>query len=419
MANTRTADPPTNPPGPSGSNPLPERRVVLSEETLGKLDEQAADFVNEVLALDPQDPAFRAHVDAVINLGNNDMARAASVSNRMLERPLRTLRDGVDPAHALTQGLGELRTTIEKLDPSRRPEFELPRKRLLGVIPVGPKVTSYFEEYESAQGHLNAIVQSLYRNKDELRRDNAALEAEKSTMWSLIGRLEQHVYLANQIDSALEEQLAQFDALDPDRAAAVRGDVQFYARQKIQDLHTQLAVCMQGIVAFDLLQKNNVELMKGVDRAAVTTVSALRTAVLVSEALAGQKIVLDRLSTLNEATGSLIETTSKMLAESTAQTYVQAAASTVDIGKLQAAFENVYATIDAVDAFKQAAVVNMGMTVNALALQIDKAKAFLARSKEAAGTYEIEALPDQAALAAGGEVAGEPRAAAELLHAVR
>jgi hypothetical protein len=45
-----------------------------------------------------------------------------------------------------------------------------------------------------------------------------------------------------------------------------------------------MAVTVQGYLALDLVKKNNVELVKGVDRASTTTVGALRTAVTVAQA---------------------------------------------------------------------------------------------------------------------------------------
>ena len=111
------------------------------------------------------------------------------------------------------------------------------------------------------------------------------------------------MYLAEHLDAALEAKIAEIEATDPDKAKALREDVLFYVRQKHQDLLTQLAVSVQGYLALDLVRKNNIELIKGVDRATTTTVSALRTAVIVAQALANQRLVLDQITALNTTTG--------------------------------------------------------------------------------------------------------------------
>ncbi len=91
----------------------------------------------------------------------------------------------------------------------------------------------------------------------------------------------------------------------------MRQDVLFYVRQKHQDLLTQLAVSIQNYLAIDIVIKNNVELIKGVDRATTTTISALRTAVIVAQALNNQKLVLDQITALNTTTSGLIQRTSR------------------------------------------------------------------------------------------------------------
>ena len=97
------------------------------------------------------------------------------------------------------------------------------------------------------------------------------------------------------------------DATDPAKAKAVRETALFYVRQRTQDLLTQMAVSVQGYLALDLVKKNNVELVKGVDRASTTTVGALRTAVTVAEAMTNQRLVLGQITALNETTAGIID----------------------------------------------------------------------------------------------------------------
>ena len=105
----------------------------------------------------------------------------------------------------------------------------------------------------------------------------------------------------------------------------------FYVRQKHQDLLTQLAVSIQNYLAIDIVIKNNIELIKGVDRASTTTVSALRTAVIVAQALGNQKLVLDQITALNTTTCGMIERTSEMLRDNSVQIQEQAASATIGL----------------------------------------------------------------------------------------
>jgi uncharacterized protein YaaN involved in tellurite resistance len=155
----------------------------------------------------------------------------------------------------------------------------------------------------------------------------------------------------------------------------------------------------QGYLALDLIKKNNIELIKGVDRATTTTVSALRTAVMVAQALANERLVLDQIKALSTTTGNLIESTSQMLKQQTGQIYEQASSATIDIAQLQRSFDNIYATMDAVADYKVKALSTMQQTVDALSSEVDKAKTYLDRTravtaKEALGTLSQTATPD-------------------------
>ena len=154
---------------------------------------------------------------------------------------------------------------------------------------------------------------------------------------------------------------------------------------------TQMAVDVQGYMALDLVRKNNIELIKGVDRAQTTTIAALRTAVIVSQALCRQKLVLDQINALNtdDVEPDRVDVASSCGCRAP-QINQQAASATIDVAKLQAAFDNVFATMDALDTFRAQAVDSMAQTVTALEGQIERAKPYLERTR-AGATGQITA----------------------------
>ena len=262
------------------------------------------------------------------------------------------------------------------------------------MIPFGDKIEDYFRKYQSAQSHLEGILHALRNGQDELGKDNAALNLEKQQLWDAMGRLNQYVYVAERLDARLSATIAELEATDPDKARALRDDVLFYVRQKHQDLLTQLAVSIQNYLAIDIVIKNNIELIKGVDRASTTTVSALRTAVIVAQALGNQKLVLDQITALNTTTSNMIQRTSEMLKENSAAIQEQAASATIGMEQLQAAFSNIYATMDSIDEFKLKALDTMATTIGVLETEVDKSKEYLERvrrhdQRNASGTLDI------------------------------
>ena len=366
--------------------------VPIDKAALPALDQKVADYVDSIVALDVHSPAFSAKAGDVRAMGDDDIRAAAETSNRLLSAPVRAMQNGpLNSGSSVAKTLTDLRRTVEDLDPEKATVH-----KLLGMIPFGDKLRDYFHRYESAQSHIDAIVKALYDGQDELRKDNAALEQEKLHLWETMQRLTQYAYVAEHLDAALVAKIAEVEATDPDKAKALRDDVLFYARQKHQDLLTQLAVSIQGYLAIDLVKKNNLELIKGVDRATTTTIAALRTAVIVAQALANQKLVLDQIDALNTTTSKLIESTSQLLATQSVEINKQAASSTVSIDSLKAAFANVYQAMDAIDSFKTEALDSMAQTVTALQGEIQSAQGYLNRVR-AADTREGPE-PDAASL---------------------
>jgi uncharacterized protein YaaN involved in tellurite resistance len=359
--------------------------VKLDPAQTATLDRMVSSFLDAITGLDVHDEAFAAKVRDIQKLGDEDVKASAAVSNRLLDKPMAAMSNGgVSEASEVSKSLLSLRRTVEDLDPAKQDDLLSPR-RLLGVIPFGDKVVDYFRKYQSSQGHINAIITGLYDGQDELRRDNASIEQEKVNLWEVMGRLRQYAYLAQQLDKGLTAKIAGIEATDPDRARVLKEDLLFPVRQKVQDLLTQLAVSVQGYLALDLIRRNNVELIKGVDRATTTTVSALRTAVIVAQALSDQKLVLDQITALNATTGNLIESTSEMLHQQSGQISEQAASSTIELGKLQAAFKNIYATMDEIDTFKLKALDNLSKTIDALSTEIEKSQQYVERVRAQEG----------------------------------
>ena len=361
--------------------------VPVAPQVQTELQQKANAFVSELAALDTKSPAFSQKVNAITSMGDKEMRASASVSNRMLERPAAAMGKGGggDAQTRVSNTLVDLRNTVTDLDPNRADLTGM--KKVLKWIPGGDKIDRYFAKYEDAQTHLNAIIKALDSGQDELRKDNAAIETEKANMWAMMGKLSEYSELAAALDAAVVQKVAELEAAGrTEDANILKSDALFPIRQRRQDLMTQMTVNVQGYMALDLVRRNNIELIKGVDRAQTTTIAALRTAVIVSQALSRQKLVLDQITALNTTTSNLIASTSEQLRIQGGQINEQAASSTIDIEKLQQAFDNVFQTMDALDTFRTQAVDSMAQTVTALETQIERAKPYLERTRQAEGS---------------------------------
>ncbi len=371
--------------------------VPISAEEQQALDEKVRAFIDVVVSQAVHSDAFKEKLSLVHNMGHQEVRAAAQMSNRMLERPVASLNNGLmDERSPLSAQLVDLRRTVEDLDPSRQGDLLTPR-RLFGLIPFGNRIRDFFLRYQSAQAHLATILQALYSGQDELRRDNATIEQEKVNLWAAMQTLEKYVYVGKQIDTSLTTRVAEIELSDAEKARVVKEEMLFYVRQKVQDLLTQLAVSVQGYLALDMIRKNNLELIKGVDRATTTTVSALRTAVMVAQALANQKLVLDQITALNRTTSDMIAGTAEMMRRQSNQIHQQAANATVDLDKLKAAFQNIYAAMDEMANYKMKALDSMQQTVTTLSSEVDKARTYLERTRRQEADAAVAGAPSVAA----------------------
>ncbi|MEV6530326.1 toxic anion resistance protein [Streptomyces sp. NPDC051639] len=369
---------------PEAVAPVPREKagglVPVDPSVQDEMARRAAEYIGGLASLDARSPEFAGKVGETAGLGASEMRGAAAQSNRMLERTLRSLPSkGEDAQSHVAGSLVELRRVVEDLDPRDLPASK--GRKLLSRLPGGNKLRDHVAKYASSQATLNKIVGSLRGGQDELRRDNAALQTERVRLWETMGKLQEYVVLTQALDTAVEEHIAGVDAADPTQADTLRSDVLFPVRQKHQDLLTQLAVCAQGYLAMDVVRRNNDELIKGVDRAATTTVSALRISVMLASALDNQRKVVDQVNALRGTTEELIRGNAEMLATQSGEIQRIAADPAVGAETLRTAFQQIYRTLDAIDTYKVQATESMAATVESLTSELQQASVYLERSR--------------------------------------
>ncbi|MDI3213676.1 toxic anion resistance protein [Arthrobacter sp. AL12] len=362
--------------------------VPVPAERQQEINAQARAFITEVSAMSPFSPEYTSKIDGINRLGGQQLVASASTSSRLLERSSTSLagakKSGSNAQVQVASTLGELRSTVEDLTPSNA-DLSVGRK-ILGIIPGGNKLAKYFQKYESAQTQLDKIIKSLMAGQDALLKDNASLAQEKTQLWETMQGLSEYAVFAKALDNATATRIDEMKMQGQiEEAGKLDSDVLYPIRQRHQDILTQLAVSVQGYLAIDMIRKNNTELIKGVERARTTTISALRTAVIVAQALANQKMVLDQIDAINTTTNNMILKTSEMLKDQTTRIHQQAASSGVSVETLQKAFDNVFQTMDAIDTFRSQANKSMEGTVQALETGLERARPYLDRVRQQEG----------------------------------
>ncbi len=318
--------------------------VPISDDARTHLRASADRYVEELLSLPTDGPDFAIKADQLSNVGRREVAALAGLTSRLVARS-----DGSSDGDEVGAALHRLREIVEDLDPTRDGDLLSPR-RILGVIPVGSRIGSYFRRYEPAQNAIDGILRTLAAGRDAALRDNIAIDGERRRMWALIEDLEVAIQGARRLDDGLERAAAEMELGAPDKGNALRERALFRIRQRSTDLLTQMAVSLQGYMALDVVRRTNEELISGIERASTTTIAVLRTAVAVAQALAGQRLVLDRISAIDGSASGMAAGAVRPL-PGDRNRIVQPSRSG-DLDALRRAFAEVRSTLDEFDALR-------------------------------------------------------------------
>ena len=289
----------------------------------------------------------------------DDMSKS-SQKNELLATRFVDINKGGQDAENIGEKLSELDRQMRDLDPSK---VDFTKKGVFGNL-MNP-VRKYFAKYEKAETAISNIIESLDNSGRVLQNDNVTILNEENNLREITNKLLADVELGKQMDDSIEQQIqqAEMQGVDPEKIKFVKEEILFPLRQRVMDMQQLIVVNQQGIVSLNVIRRNNLELIRGVNRAKNVTVSALRTGVMVARALYDQKIVMDKIQILNETTESIIETTSHMLRQQGSEIQKHSAETMISPEILKASFAEALAAIEDVSNYKEQALPKMKDTI--------------------------------------------------------
>lgn len=337
-----------------------EEEVKPVPEEVAKLQELAKSNVAAILQLDLDSLEKRKDILKSIDSFGLDTMQTSSTKNSLLQVTVGNLSKSGDEGGQVSRGLTELHTQLKDLDPSM---VDFAKTGFLGKL-FNP-MRAYFLRFQKADSVIADIVTSLDKGKTTLKNDNTTLELEQQTLRELTKKLQKEIQLGLLMDTAIEAQVeeARLRAEDAERVRFITEEVQFPLRQRVMDMQQMLVVNQQGIIAIEVVIRNNRELIRGVDRAKTVTVSALKIAVTVASALYHQKIVLQKIDILNRTTNNLIAGTATMLKEQGGEIHKQSLESSISVETLRQSFADTLSALEAISTYKQNALPRMRETI--------------------------------------------------------
>ena len=351
--------------------------VPMSPELKTAVEDQVDRFMEGLMTEDVQSEAFKARLDSAFALGREEVSVASSLmQGQMLQRNFA----GVEDSTAF-KAIQDMRGHLDDLNPGKEGDLFQPQK-LLGFIPYGNKLQSYFRKYQSAAGQLQKSMQQLYAARDDMQRDVVDLEATRAKLWDAMQKLAGAIHFAETLDARLQAKVTALQASDPLRARALEQEVLFYVRQNLQDMLTQQAVCTNGYLALDVLKKTGREMMNGCNRVATTGMSALAVAQTVARATGNQIKVMEMLGGVNSTIENLIAESGRQLNTHVEKTTEFAQNPMVGIEKLKEMFDQTFKAMDAMDDFRSKAIDVMGQNNAMIKEQLAKADQYVDRVRQ-------------------------------------
>ncbi len=316
---------------------------------------------NEVMSVNVDSFEERKEIVSVIESFGVDIMTQSQKKNSILQRRIGDIGQNGGESGAVAKSLGDLTIKMKDLDPSG---IDFVKTGKLGKF-FNP-VRKYFEKYKTADAEISAIVKSLDNGKKTLINDNTTLELEQASMREMTKKVTQSIELGTQLDASVSAAIekAKSAGENEEKIKFIEEEILYPLRQRITDFQQFLLVNQQGIIAMDLTRRNNKELIRSVDRAKMVTVNALRTAVTLAGALYDQKIVLEKVTALNDTTNHIIESTAKMLKEQGTAIHKQASESAISVETFKQAFTDTMEALEEISTYKTEALPRLKQTIN-------------------------------------------------------
>ena len=332
-----------------------ENKTALGAQTKKVLAQSSQEQLQAMLQLDTDNPVQRKAAMDTIEAFGDDAVEASNRKNAFLAKRIAAFKNNSDQTGVVASNLTQLSVAMKDLDPSgirfsdgMRHKFFHPARK-------------YFTKYEKADKVIDGILEVITSGEKQLKNDNQTLLLEQEGLENETRKLNEYIAMGQEFDAALSARIeqAKLAGEDEKKIAFLESEILFPLRQKVMDMSTLSVVNYQGIGAMEIIRKNNLELIRGVDRAKQVSVNALRVGVMCAQALYNQNLVLKAVKTLSDSTAKMIEANAAMLQSQSGEIQEMATNPMIPVETLKQSFETVFSVFDACETYKRTALPQM------------------------------------------------------------
>ena len=315
-----------------------DSRLVLSDERKKHLDDVAENFVNKAF-----DSGFLTSIDQSVSAGitadidSMGMAEAKEIalsSNNLMNRQLKELdNSSVKENKKVVKSLMDMENKIVELNPAKAGinwDDPLRGGRIFGIkLPfIGDKLQKYIQKTRDASQYIEMVNKELDEGSQIIRESIGEIDLEKQKNLEITMRSNEYLYLNSAIVKKVESRMIE-NKLNDKEKELVTEVILYPLEQKKSDLNTQIHVAITSYYGLDVIQKNNKELLRGVQRCQMVALPALNTSITMASALADQKNVHDTVGAINQTAEEMLNNVSTMVSSQSQQIQKSAQSETI------------------------------------------------------------------------------------------
>ena len=332
--------------------------VEVPKEISKKVDLFIKQITNPKISTLAIDGIAEEEIKGVVNL------------SKMLNTPLANLSSDNSEGNKISTTIVNLKGQIEEINPAKVNLDSGFFGRLLESITGKTAISKYFKKFETYSQAINGIIETLEEGGASLQEENAIFLQDKTKLIEFTKRMKEKLEILNHTSFKLNNIIEQ--EKDEDQKRFLIQDVDYTLQQQTMDLQQMVLTSAQGVMALDVLIKNNRELITSIKRIKNVVMVALNIGVMVSIGLANQKRVLDTTKSITNATNEIITANAEMLQTQGLEIHKQASSNILDMTKLKAAFESTLKTIEEAETFRINSLPEMKKSANDIQILLNQ-----------------------------------------------
>jgi hypothetical protein len=246
-----------------------ELAAELPPDVRSSVEATARSLVSRLAAGEPGSTAPQRALAALDSIGEREVRATTLIVAAIHDRPTAALGAVLADGAPLARNLGQLRKTAGELERAVRGGSS--GRRAADVV-------------RGVEERISRILPAIDADRQLLEQDNASIAQNERALWTEIQILRRYVALAARLDELIENQI-EAAASDPARAGWLRDEALYVARRRHRDLLAQLTTATHAYLTLRLVERDNLEIIWSIRAASTTTVTALRTALLLASNL--------------------------------------------------------------------------------------------------------------------------------------